>query len=386
MKKRNTKRNTQRKTTEEFIIDAKKVHKDKYDYSKVVYVNSKAPVIIFCKKHKVYFEQRPNGHLRGADCVLCGNQKISDSKRKDFTKFATDAISIHGKTYDYSKVVYINDRLKTEIICKLHGSFYQTPNAHLAGNGCPVCGKLLGAKKRTLSTQEFVAKAKTVHNDKYNYSMVEYAKSHQKVVIICRQHGEFKQTPNSHLSGSKCPECVKEILSINYKWTTEEFIKKANLVHDYKYDYSESEYLGSYKTITIICPTHNKFKQTAVTHLCGHGCPRCAKVISRGETDWLTFMGVSKEQRQIRLRINGKILKIDGFSPETNTIYEFYGDFWHGNPKIFSSQDINPVNHKLYGELYSQTKRREELIKQAGFGLIYIWEHEWNKNEWSQKN
>jgi G:T-mismatch repair DNA endonuclease (very short patch repair protein) len=110
------------------------------------------------------------------------------------------------------------------------------------------------------------------------------------------------------------------------------------------------------------------------------GCPECYKNnVSKMEIEWLDYLNIKLEQRKIRLNINGELIKPDGFDSITNTIYEFYGDFWHGNPKIFDGQEINGVNHKSYEELYLKTIKREEELKTLGYNVITIWEADWKQ-------
>ena len=105
---------TIKSTTEEFIEKAKKIHGDKYDYSKVKYINNHIKVEIKCKEHGIFF-QRPNGHLRGSECIKCGLNKISNIKRSNREEFIEKAIKVHGNKYDYSKVNYINNCKENEL-------------------------------------------------------------------------------------------------------------------------------------------------------------------------------------------------------------------------------------------------------------------------------
>jgi hypothetical protein len=189
-------------TTDEFIAKAKKIHGDKYDYSKVEYVNDRTKVCIICPKHGEFW-QTPNSHLNGYGCSKCAYEV--KGKRRSFSKeeFIKKTRKVHGDKYDYSKVNYVNNYTKVCIICPEHGEFWQTPSAHLRGQGCPKCK----SKKQTCTTDEFIAKAKKIHGDKYDYSKVEYVNRKTKVCIICPKHGEFWQTPNHHLSGCGCPKC-----------------------------------------------------------------------------------------------------------------------------------------------------------------------------------
>ena len=69
----------------------------------------------------------------------------------------------------------------------------------------------------------------------------------------------------------------------------------------------------------------------------------------------------------------------DGYCKETNTIYEFHGDYFHGNPKIYLEKDKNDVCNKTMGYLYKKTLEREQKIKELGFNLEVMWESNWNK-------
>ena len=185
-----------RYTKEEFIEKAKKSHGNKYDYSKVKYINSVTKVCIICPEHGEFW-QRPADHIRGVGCRKCyGNTKMT----KD--EFINKARRIHGDKYDYSKVEINGNKTKVCIICPIHGEFWQRPNDHLTGYGCTYCGNNI---KKT--TERFIEDARKVHGDKYDYSKVKYNGAHEKVCIICPKHGEFWQIPSNHLNGANCPYC-----------------------------------------------------------------------------------------------------------------------------------------------------------------------------------
>ena len=188
-------------TTEEFIKKARQVHGDKYDYSKVEYVNACTKVCIICPIHGEFW-QSPTNHLRGKGCSKCSGKYEPSTE-----EFIEKARKVHGDKYDYSKVEYANAREKVCIICKEHGEFWQKPRNHLSGNGCPKCGLELRTLKRILTTEEFIEKARKVHGDKYDYSKTEYVYAKEKVCIICPHHGEFWQKSSNHLNGKGCPKC-----------------------------------------------------------------------------------------------------------------------------------------------------------------------------------
>lgn len=128
---------TRRKTKEQFIKESKTVHGDKYDYSKVDYVNGETEVIIICPVHGE-FVQKPSDHLIHG-CNKCGIEKVGKANRKNQDVFIKEAIIVHGNKYDYSKVNYATSDSKVIIICPKHGEFEQRPHNHLNGQGCKKC-------------------------------------------------------------------------------------------------------------------------------------------------------------------------------------------------------------------------------------------------------
>ncbi len=130
--------NLQRGSTEIFIAKAYEVHGGKYDYSKVNYVDSNTKVDIICKKHGI-FRQTPSDHIGGHGCHACSVEQSAKEKTNTIEQFISSAQMIHGGRYDYSKVEYTHSKSKVCIICPEHGEFWQTPNNHLKGHGCPKC-------------------------------------------------------------------------------------------------------------------------------------------------------------------------------------------------------------------------------------------------------
>ena len=208
-------------TTEEFIQKAKAVHGDKYDYSKVEYVNNRTKVVIICPIHGE-FEQQPSNHLQGQGCPDCGREKNRASRTHSFEDFLIATKTVHGDKYDYSKVNYINKTTKVCIICPKHGEFWQTPYKHLTGQGCEKCFRASLSKRYSLGQVKFLEKANEIHHGFYDYSLVEYVNSSTYVNIICPLHGVFPQVPSSHLKGHGCPKCADiENGKRKRKWTSE---------------------------------------------------------------------------------------------------------------------------------------------------------------------
>lgn len=234
-------------------------------------------------------------------------------------QFIREAKIIHGEKYDYSLTEYITRSTKVKIICPKHGEFEQQAGHHLNGFGCAACS---GIKK--LTAEEFIIKAKTIHGEKYDYSLIKYTNNKTKVKIICKEHGEFKQIPAGHLVGKGCPKCCGK-----YK-TVEGFIEEAKIIHGNKYNYSLAKEYRSNKTkITIICPKHGEFEQSPSAHIHQkQGCPICNE--SKGEASisrYLTNLNVKFEQEKRFDDCRNKLpLPFDFYLPEHNICIEYDGE------------------------------------------------------------
>ena len=267
---------SKKKTTEEFIADAREVHGDKYDYSKVEYNGSQIPVVIICPKHGE-FKQRPNDHLSRKGCKQCAIETISRKNRKTQEQFVMNARRVHGDKYDYSEAEYIEAKIPVVIICPHHGAFEQRPNDHLSGQGCPICGRRKSSGKRTLSTEEFIRRARKVHGDKYDYSKTIYKGCRESVTIICPKHGEFEQMAYVHLQGYGCQKCGVECQTHQRAKTTQQFIEEARKIYGDQYDYSLVKYVHSDTPVKIICPKHGVFEIRPSKHInAKQGCHKCA--------------------------------------------------------------------------------------------------------------
>lgn len=113
----------------------------------------------------------------------------------------------------------------------------------------------------------FLVKARRVHGDKYDYSLVEYNGSDKKVTIICPEHGPFLQTPHSHIAGQECPICGNKRGHEKKKKGLDVFLKQAHEVHGDKYDYSQVDLITRNQKVCIICPEHGPFWQTPTNHV-----------------------------------------------------------------------------------------------------------------------
>lgn len=348
------------KTTEWFIDKAKKIHGDRYDYSKVEYKGNRYGVKIICPKHGEFIVQAAN-HLKGRGCKKCAFEKISKIKSKTTEQFIKKAKEVHGNKYDYSKVEYKNCDTPVCIICPKHGEFWQRPSVHLSGCNCPKCSNENFPIKYT--TNEFIEKAKEIHSDKYDYSKTEYLGNNKKIKIICQKHGEFEQKAYSHLSGAGCPKCAD-----NQKITTEEFIKRAKKIHDDKYDYSKVNYKWNREKIEIICHKkdkdgieHGSFFTTPHSHLQGSGCPKCKQnyKLENEVRKILIENGIDFEEKPTLDGLKYKhALKPDFYIPSKKIIIECQGE-QHFQPVNFGGLNDDELN-----EQHSLNQLRDSIKKE----------------------
>lgn len=240
--------------------------------------------------------------------------------------FIAKAIKKHNGKYDYSRVDYVNCKEKVEIICPVHGSFWQTPDAHLR-QGCKQCGIEKRAEARKSSTAEFIEKAKKIHSSNFDYSLADYKGCEKKVKIKCNKCGKiFEQRPQNHLLGYGCIYCGGK-----WKYSAGDFVEKAKSTHGDKYDYSKVSYVNCHTKVCVICPTHGEFWQVPDYHIQGLGCPGCRE--STGERQIRTFLenrGYQKNKDFIQEYTfsdlkDERLLRYDFYIISINCVIEYNG-------------------------------------------------------------
>ena len=287
-------------------------------------------------------------------------------------EFIKEAKKVHNNKYEYKidgNIVLSKDKITA--ICPIHGEFQTNVYEHIRHKrGCRKCASIESNKDRKLSVDKFIKKAKEIHGDKYDYSKVKYVDNHTKIIITCPVHGDFEQTPNSHLNGRGCPECSKISTANKLKYSTEEFIQKAREKHGNKYDYSKVEYKNNKTKVCIICPEHGEAYITPSNHLKGCGCPKCRYVnmsklqmmttenfidkasIYKSEDEILNFIKEHINDKEIITRdrkiLDGK--EIDICIPDYKIGIEYNGLIWHsekfGKDKNYHLDKLNKCNEK----------------------------------------
>ncbi len=191
---------------------------------------------------------------------------------------------VHGDAFDYEDVVYSGARDKVKIRCKIHNSLFEmTPNLHLNGSGCPICGRIKTNKtneeRAAKSSEEFQIKSEMIHGKgTFSYHAVKYKNNKSKVKLWCNTHNKFfMQIPNAHIDSAQgCPDCGIQTRTDKSRMTQEEFIKSGKETHGDKYDYRETIYVSSAYQVKIWCNIHKEFFwQIPASHIRGMGCQKC---------------------------------------------------------------------------------------------------------------
>lgn len=282
-----------RLTTEDFIARAQAVHGDRYDYSQADYQGPQVPIEVVCRVHGSFFP-RPGNHIRAAS----GCPECNPLKPTQLATFLERAAAAHGDRYDYSRVVYQGVQKPVEIICPVHGPFWQAPISHTQGRGCVACGAAQCVRRK--DTAWFIARARERHGDRYDYSEAQYHNSQSLITIGCPTHGPFQQKAAYHLAGNGCAACAG-LQPIDA--TT--FLKRARACHGDRYDYSQVNYQGWSQPVTILCRKHGPFDQVAKTHATGSNCPACVGLLPITWDDFMTraraIHGDRYDYAQVRL-------------------------------------------------------------------------------------
>jgi hypothetical protein len=310
-----------KKNKEEFIEEAIKIHGNRYEYSKIEFINLTTNVIIFCKKHNKEFIQIPSNHLRGSKCKTCSDEDGSEKRRytkDEFIKMAKEANP--NNLDDYTILDYINLSTPINIKCKIHGEYIQLPNDHIRGHRCSKCAKDKLSLLYRLPLEEFIKISNEKHNNYYDYTQTEYINNNTKVKIICPKHGIFLQIPSNHMGGSICKRCMMNGCSkVQIEWLK----------------YLENE-------LSLIIEHHENGGEHRIKNK------------------------------------NKKRYSADGYCKNLNTIFEFQGCYYHGC-KTCMPTGINRTCKKTFEELYDKTQKKKEHCINEGYNYIEIWECEWNK-------
>ena len=363
---------TKRKKLEDkFIRRAKEINGDKNDYSLVHYIDDRTKVEIVCgiNGHGSFF-QSPSKHIyRRQDCPKCGLLKIGDMKRKTNEQFIQESKALFknengNDLLGYDKCIYKSAKDYVELFCKEHREYFKVlPDSHTGKRhqSCPKCSLERQGKLEVYDTNSFIERAQKVHVDEngeplYTYKDAIYTYSKNKLKITCRLHGNFLQSPDSHVRGKHgCPACATENTALGQTHTTEQFVKDSMRIHKNKdgtpkYGYEGIIYEGNEKPVDITCFKHGKFRQTPSNHKRGKGCPICA---SSGPEKRI-FMYLKKLNIDFikEYKINGYDYKYDFFLKDLNLLIEYDG-----------AQHFKPIKYLFNGHIDNPDEALKERQK-----------------------
>jgi hypothetical protein len=307
--------------------------------------------------------------------------------------------------YDYSLVNYTGFNDKVVIVCKVHGEFTQTPSAHTKGQGCPTCG----IEQRKLT--KLIKYGDSNYNNRPQYTQtnllrygVEYPIQHNEIQEKIKQTNlykygvdnprkseeiktKIKQTNNDRYGNisfiaSPTGQSQSKLTSLN-KYGTNYFSQKhmIDIIDNINcYDYMYNEYITLRKPTAVIASEMGVDGTTICTYLKTLGIDARKEQHSYVSKMWMeSLMTLNNITIDYEVRIPGTRYRADGFCQETNTIYEFHGDYWHGNPSVYEQDVYNVQAHQYMGILYQKTIEREDVIISLGYNLIVMWERDWVK-------
>lgn len=310
--------------------------------------------------------------------------KIKNLKNSNFSMYVVDESE------------YVNSRTPITVKCKVCGNTQKSqPNnliqyIKINSTGCRKCSIRKNAENRFLDVSEIINRINIIHGNTYTYPYIneEYSGMNNLITIVCDNHGPFKATVSSHINQQTgCKKCGYNTRRHSLKQVIDAFKKKHHDHYDYsKVVYDESTNVNS--KVTIICPTHGEFEQSVASHKKGQGCPSCASNnggVSFKALTWLehiattTGIHIQHAANGGEYKIPNTNYRVDGFCKETNTVYEFHGDLFHGNIHKFDQKNHNnPFRKETVGELYQLTIAREVDIRNLGYNLVTIWESEYD--------
>jgi hypothetical protein len=423
-------------TRDELILLFNEANNNQYDYSRTDYVNNRTHITVTCREHGD-FKISPSNHKKGHGCRSCGIKKQSASSLTTRDDFIHACNIRHDYAFDYSLTIYTNCKNKIVVICKKkqHTSELEA-DSHKRGTGCRFCATENVHKQQRTPIEYFIHTVVKLYGDKFDYTRISetYSCIKSHINIKCNTHNIwFSQIASSHLNGyNGCSECevicclynvdkhIEERKSTKTPWFMYQMpngslrtIKGVwgsknypNIERHKKY----IEYLGEIKEYTEPCHWYNirtnDFENNYGTQLLdryyGSSYIKLLKMVypeytwnkskfnkvgcSFGQIQWLNFIEIRTQD--IRHKYNhddGEFpiphtkYHVDGYSEKENCIYEYDGDWCHGNPDIYHHAHMHPVYKKTFGELYENTQTRRTYCENKGYNVYSIWESEWKR-------
>lgn len=388
-------------STDKFIERSKELYPGKFGYEKTIFNGIEEPSIFECLEHHREFVQVPHSHLRNhLACPDCQREiGILEWTTEELIKAS---INKFGDRFAYEDTVCKGICSLTIFRCVEHNEkFSQRANGHLDGHiGCIACKKAIH-NKTIWTTETFIAASRAQFGDQFGYGKFIYTSFGVDSIFTCNQHSlDFLQTPKGHLLGqAACSKCHKEQNGRTH-WTTESFIEASkDAFGSNKFGYAKFEFNGVLTESQFECLEHNKsFRQIPRNHLQGSlGCQDCKDLMfahrnrmnagsvgaggtSKVEGEWLDYLGVDKQYRGLSITIGEKRFIVDALDETNKVAYEFFGTYWHSDPRKYDPSDMHTVIGTTHGENYAKSMERIELLKSAGYTVVVMWEMDWDEH------
>lgn len=293
--------------------------------------------------------------------------------KKEYTTemFIQKAYQTHGDLFTYERSFYVKATIPITITCRIHGDFTQTPNNHLRGQGCPVCGDILRRSKRRIGREEFIRRCNEVHGDQYDYTNIDYRIIDTTILVRCFIHGEFEVTAGNHLYGKNgCPDCRRLKIGNLFRMSFTEFRKRARRIHGDRISFENVRYVNARTKIELTCKKHGSFWTVPYSILKGRGCQKCGG--SLGESYVRRFLLkeqiLFKEQKMFETCRFINKLKFDFFLPEYKAAIEYDG-IQHF-PDEIPNTNFRPEWIQTFGILKDMIKT--EWCRDNGIALLRI--------------
>ena len=307
---------------------------------------------------------------------MINDKKLNEIVQKINNKFNTFKFVSVDSIYKTkkSRVTYY----KVTLDCPVHGLFNTTyPSLLYTKFGCEKCSHDYRTKNKIgkiRATQEYIDKNYNFY-DKTKYKITP-SKNPNKVFVTCYKHTTVERHINT-LYNCICVDC-KSILPGNaLRISFQSFKELLSPEKINKFTYIEETYIDyTFNTMKIICPLHGEFWQIPSNHLQSiYGCLKCIpNRSSKKEKDWLDSLNLPDICTQYFVKYRNKKYYIDGYDAKNHIAYEYLGDFWHGNLKIFPKEKINNVSKKSMLDLFNNTENKFKNLTELGFTIIYKWE------------
>jgi hypothetical protein len=369
-----------RTTTEIFIKKSKKIYGEDFDYGNSKYSDHESKIEIKHKKcGKDFFASYKDFVLKKKGCFYCNEELYKKEWRITTGSFIERAKNIHGDSFDYSEVCYVNPKTKIKVKHNKCGSWlFIRPHNHLSHEiGCRFCATEERAKKRRGDTESFIERARKIHGDEFDYSEAYYKNARDPVKIIHKSCGKILYVrPDNHVNKkTKCIHCRGEVANKKNTHTSEVFTKQAQKIHGDKYDYSLVDYKNAREKVIIICRNcKNTFSQTPTNHISKHntnGCPDCySSTREKIIMNWLDRNKIKyKKEKTFNTCKNPKTnykLRFDFYLEDFGALLEHHGKQHFKLIEYFSKTE------KGLEELQERDLIKKNWAKENGFKYFMI--------------